>query len=175
MINYNKQYINKNMRFVECHHEFYVKKEIIWKIISTPSNLELFHPFCKENKIISWPGKESVDQLTYLNGLNLIRTFHSWEENKGYELFIGRKDARQSLVNWELKSNSLTNGCCLSIRVYPHIYNSKKSFIQTLLFTLLVKPRLKKYLKSVLLGLNWYILNKKKVPKNLFGKHSWFS
>ena len=175
MLSYNKKYINKYKRFVECRHEYYVSKDIIWKIISTPSNLELFHPFCKENKIIFWSGKASIDQLIYLNGLSLIRKFYSWEENKGYELFVGKKDAPQSFVNCELKSNSLTNGCILSIRVYPHIHNSKKSLIQMLLFTLYVKPRLKKYLKSVLLGLNWYILNKKKVPKNLFGKHSWFS
>jgi hypothetical protein len=38
-----------------------------------------------------------------------------------------------------------------------------------------VKPNLKKYLESVLGGLDWYLKNKKTIPKNHFGKHKWFS
>ena len=30
----------------------------LWDLISAPSNLELFHPFCKSNKVIKWPGKD---------------------------------------------------------------------------------------------------------------------
>ena len=44
----------------------------LWDLISAPSNLELFHPFCKSNKTIKWPGKNSIDELIYLNGLHLL-------------------------------------------------------------------------------------------------------
>ena len=64
----------------------------LWDLISSPSNLELFHPFCKSNKIIKWPGENSIDELIYLNGLTFIRKFKSWKKKKGYSLLIGEKD-----------------------------------------------------------------------------------
>ena len=65
--------------------------ESLWELISSPSNLELFHPFCSSNKTIKWPGENSIDELIYLNGLTYIRKFTNWEEKKGYCLFIGEK------------------------------------------------------------------------------------
>ena len=47
----------------------------VWDIISTESNLELFHPFCRKNRSINWPGRESVDEIEYLNRLTFIRKF----------------------------------------------------------------------------------------------------
>ena len=52
----------------------------LWKIISSPSNLELFHPFCKKNSIVKWPGKNSIDQIHYYNGLIYERKFINWIE-----------------------------------------------------------------------------------------------
>ena len=74
----------------------------LWGLISAPSNLELFHPFCKYNKTIKWPGKNSIDELIYLNGLTFIRKFKSWHEKRGYSLLIGEKDKEQSLQFLEL-------------------------------------------------------------------------
>ena len=74
----------------------------LWDLISSPSNLELFHPFCKSNKIIKWPGENSIDELIYLNGLTFIRRFKSWKKKKGYSLLIGEKDKSQSYVVWEI-------------------------------------------------------------------------
>lgn len=167
--------IDNYNQFVEYSFEYFISQEKVWKIISKPSNLELFHPFCKENKVISWPGKNSIDELTYLNDKTLVRKFCFWKENKGYDLFIGRKNGRKSFVSWRLEPNSLTSGCRLCIRIYPHYYNTKKSILHNILFFLFIKPQLKKYLKSVLQGLNWYILNKKNISSNKFGKHLWFS
>ena len=44
-------------------------------------------------------------------------------------------------------------------------------------FTLLRKLRdfEKKYLKSVIAGIDYYLKNRKTVPRNYFGKHKWFS
>ena len=68
----------------------------LWDLISSPSNLEIFHPFCKSNKIIKWPGEHSIDELIYLNGLTFIRKFKSWDKKKGYSLLIGEKEKEQS-------------------------------------------------------------------------------
>ena len=35
----------------------------LWKIISQPSNLELFHPFCKKNNTIIWNEENSIDKI----------------------------------------------------------------------------------------------------------------
>ena len=50
------------------------KKEI-WNHISSPAYLNLSHPFCKENKVISWKDNNRSDILIYLNGLVYIRNF----------------------------------------------------------------------------------------------------
>ena len=51
---------------------------------------------------------------------------------------------------------------------YPKIM----SFLPYLIY---IKPMLKSYLNSVLMGINWYLKTKKPVSKNQFGKHKWFS
>ena len=33
--------------------------EKVWNLFSEPSHLELFHPFCKSNKIIIWDQKKN--------------------------------------------------------------------------------------------------------------------
>jgi len=145
----------------------------IWNLISSPNNLELFHPFCKSNKVIKWPGKGSIDELTYLNDIKLIRNFIFWNENKGYELLIGRENGKKSLVKWEKKKKNNNN--FLSITVYPHYMRNRSKIISFFPYFIFVKPNLKKYLESVLGGLDWYLKNKKTIPKNHFGKHKWFS
>ena len=50
----------------------------LWRIISSESNLELFHPFVKENQIISWKENQYEDILIYLNGRKMKRQFVFW-------------------------------------------------------------------------------------------------
>ena len=95
-----------------------VKKEIklshsapeIWKVVSSPSNLELFHPFCKTNEVVYWGNfNRRIDKLIYLNGLTYFRDFYHWEKNKGY----GTKEHRESIiVNGNSKYHRKTFGTC---------------------------------------------------------------
>lgn len=147
--------------------------EDLWSLITKPGNLNLFHPFCKSNEVTKWVGVGSKDVLTYLNGMTFFRDFIDWENKKGYTLLIGRKNGQKSKVEWKI--NSLDNEIFLSITVYPHLLNSFPRFITYLPYSLLIKPKLKKYLNSVISGINWYLVNKRPVPKNHFGKHAWFS
>ena len=146
--------------------------EDLWSLITKPGNLNLFHPFCKSNEVTKWVGVGSKDVLTYLNGLTFFRDFIDWENKKGYTLLIGRKNGQKSKVEWKI--NSLDNEIFLSITVYPHLLNSFPRFITYLPYSLLIKPKLKKYLNSVISGINWYLVNKRPVPKNHFGKNVWF-
>ena len=78
----------------------------LWKVISLPSNLDLFHPFCRKNTIIRWSKENSIDQIEYLNGLIFQREFFEWEENKGYKLYIHQIGKPKSRVEWKIKGDN---------------------------------------------------------------------
>ena len=145
----------------------------LWDIISMPSNLELFHPFCAKNPITNWPGIDSADTILYHNGLKLERNFINWEENIGYDLLIGIKDKEQSFVSWRIKEKD--NVLKLTIAVYPYLNNCGSKLTNFLPFFIIVKPSLSNYLDSVLKGLEFYTRTNKKVKKNQFGTHNFFS
>ena len=164
----------KKVRGINCQLSFNHNSKVVWNVISAPNHLNLFHPFCKNNSIISWEESSHVDMLEYLNGLKYIRKFTKWSPLKGYELKIGKKDEKQSYVVWEIKEIDYTT-CTLSITVYPHLLSKFPKIISYLPFKLIIKPKLYNYLFSVISGLKYYLENNEKVPKNNFGKHKWFS
>ena len=148
--------------------------EEVWKIISSPSNLEVFHPFCSKNPVIKWPGLNSIDEVHYYNGKVYKRNFISWEDLRGYDLLIGEEDGETSLVSWRI--NDLGKGkSSLEIAVRPHIFNTHLKVVDLIPFFLFIKPKLKKYLSQVIHGLEWHIKEGQRIPKNHFGNHSWFS
>ena len=163
----------KNSWSVKLIKRINSNRDEIWNLISSPKNLELYHPFCKSNNVIKWPGKGSCDELTYLNGIKLIRNFTKWEEKRGYELLIGRKNGKKSLVKWEIIEKN--DKVYLCIAVYPWFLREKSKILSFIPHYLFFKPNLKKYLNSVISGLDWYLANKKVIERNFFGKHKWFS
>ena len=60
----------------------------LWKVVSMPSNLDLFHPFCKKNPTIAWEENRHEDEIHYIRGFILKRKFVAWEKNTGYDLVI---------------------------------------------------------------------------------------
>ena len=145
----------------------------IWELISSKSNLELFHPFCKTNNVISWKGVGSIDELEYLNGRKMKRHFVSWGKGIGYDLYINQVGRPSSFVSWRIKS--LNNKSKISITVYPYLFNKKNKIMMIIPFYFFVHPFLKSYLNSVVNGLQYYITTGIKIKNNQFGKHAWFS
>ena len=147
----------------------------IWAVISTPGHLNLFHPFCKEHNTLKFKDNTIIkDELIYLNGLNYVRNFNKWVPRVGYSLKIGSINAKQSSVNWEIiKGKSDIN--YVKITIKPYLSDRIPKFLYPFYHYIIIRPKLKSYLKSVLMGLNYYMLNKKSVPKSFFGTHSWFS
>ena len=172
-----KELLNKNSRqfnwSVIGTLESSLSCEKLWSIISSPSNLEMFHPFCKKNPTIDWQGLNSIDEVHYYNGLIYERKFILWEDKKGYGLLIGEKNKEKSLVLWEIFQKN--NKSKLSISIYPHMYNKGNKVLNFLPFHLIVKPSLSKYINSVMNGLDYYIKTNVNVKKNQFGKHNFFS
>ena len=63
---------------IKHREEFNISSERIWKIISQESNLNLYHPFCKNNDIVSWNNESHHDILEYLNGVIIERKFDTF-------------------------------------------------------------------------------------------------
>lgn len=172
---FNNQCVN---RFLKYSVKKFIKLKYsdtkIWKVISSPSNLELFHPFCKTNEVINWENSSRrKDKLIYLNGLTYFRDFYHWEENNGYKLYIGTKDGKKSDVEWKIIHNG--SHSFLSIEVFSYMSNKYSLTVNYLLFFTIVKPNLKNYLLHVLNGLAWYMDHMEPVKENQFGKHKWYS
>ena len=145
----------------------------LWKVISLPSNLDLFHPFCKKNTVIIWSKENSIDQIEYLNGLIFQREFFEWEENKGYKLYIHQIGKPKSRVEWKIKGDSYKS--IINISVSPYLFNSGNKYLNVLPYYLVTRPFLLSYLESVTSGLKYYLEQGKTVTKNQYGKHIWFS
>ena len=162
-----------------CIHSVSYEKKIssskkeLWDLISSPEHLNLVHPFCKSNESIHWDKKKSKDVLVYLNGMVYFRDFTSWEDENGYELMIGRKRGKKSRVVWKIKSDD--KSVSLKITVYPYLLSSWPRVMSLIPYKFIISPLLKSYLKSVISGINYYLINQKPVEKNHFGKHIWFS
>ena len=93
----------------------------LWKIISKESNLELFHPFCKKNKVIKWADSGSIDEIEYLNGKIFCRRFCGWINEVGYDLYINQIDKPSSFVSWRISEKESKS--CITITVYPYLFN----------------------------------------------------
>ena len=161
-------------RSVAFSLDYPISKNQLWQLISQSGNLNQCHPFCLENEVINWDEKSHIDRLIYLNGLTYIRRFLNWEEGEGYDLLIGKEAGPQSYVVWEI--SELGEGkSSLKITVYPYLLTKMNRLVSFLPFFLYIRPKLKSYLKSVLNGFLYYSTNKEPVPRNYWGKHSWFS
>ena len=147
--------------------------ENLWKVVSSPNYLNNVHPFCKENSIINWNNDHHEDKILYLNNKTYIRKFVSWKALKGYDLWIGDNNKDQSFVEWRLEKAG--NRSKLTITVYPFLLSNWPRILSFLPYFLYINIKLKSYLFSVLSGIDWYIKENTPVPKNQFGKHSWFS
>ena len=147
--------------------------ENLWEVVSSPNYLNNVHPFCKENSIISWNNDHHEDKILYLNDKTYIRKFVSWRALKGYDLWIGNNNKDQSFVEWRLEK--VGSRSKLTITVYPFLLSTWPKIFSFLPYFLYIDIKLKSYLFSVLSGIDWYIKENTPVPKNQFGRHSWFS
>ena len=153
-----------------------VNRKYLWKIISLPGQLHLFHPFCKNNKVLKWEKEKSVDFIEYYNKKVLKRRFFDWKEEIGYKLIINdlKKDIAE--VHWNI-FNSRKSKIDLSIEVQI-LDTAMKRFpntINKIILRTYVLPKLGTYLDSVLCGVKYFSETGNKVSKNQFGYNSMFS
>ena len=153
---------------------FEVSKEKLWKLISDSGNLNDCHPFCKLNEVIQWDNDGHVDRLVYLNERTYVRQFLTWDEGEGYTLRIGEENGSQSFVEWKIEAAS-KNHSQLTITVHPYLLAKFPKLIAYLPYQLWIRPKMRRYLHSVVSGFEYVARTGKAVPRNHFGRHSWFS
>jgi len=142
-------------------------------MISTRSNLELFHPFCKPNSVINWQEDKTINKIENLNGFKLTREFYNWVTNRGYDLYIKACNKPAFHVFWRIIENNTKFN--VKIIIHSYLFNQGNKIINLLPSYLMVRPLLLQYLFSVLSGLKWYAKKDRSILKNHFGKHIWFS
>ena len=160
--------------YVESKVELNLPKSKILNLIREPGNLNKYHPFCKKNEIINWPGNGSVDHLEYHNGMKFNREFYNWTDN-GYDLRIGGK-RNMGIVNWVVEGDEIRSS--LRVRINPNIKNYipiENRLIQRLFWFLYIKPMLQSYINHVIKGFNHFMKTETNVLPNQFGSHRWFS
>ncbi|MBJ03521.1 MAG: hypothetical protein CMB65_02340 [Euryarchaeota archaeon] len=166
------QYLNR--RNISSSIVLNLNREKLWELITSPGHLNNCHPFCKTNDIIRWEDDCHEDVLTYLNGLTYKRVFQNWDPGYGYDLLIGEENGPQSHVVWKIHEIA-ENQSSLTITVYPYLLTHWPRILSFIPFSIWIKPRLGRYLDSVLSGFDYFIKKNEQVPRNFKGKHPWFS
>jgi hypothetical protein len=146
----------------------------VWRVISTPGNLEPCHPFCAQNPVRKWPGRDSRDEVHYLSGWVFERRFRRWLEGVGYDLEVGRPGGRKSFVSWRIQPVG-ARSCQLRIAVYPFVLQNVPVAVRWLPHVVYLRPMLRRYLLSVVRGVEWFVTRDEAVPRDHFGRHAWFS
>lgn len=169
------QDVDRNFRWpVSASQRITAPREEVWRVISAPGNLESCHPFCKRNPVLAWEREDSRDEVHYLSGWVYERRFREWYEGYGYDLDIYRGDQHMAAVSWRLVELD-DQSCTLQITVYPMLLQNWPVLVRWFAHWLRMKPYLRSYLRSVVMGFDWYITRGERVPRNHFGKHPWFS
>jgi hypothetical protein len=167
--------MNKDFRWpVTVKRDIAAPATKVWQVISAPGNLEACHPYCRSNPVHQWPGPDSRDEVHYFSGWIYHRQFNSWIDGSGYDLEIGRSGGAKSSVSWRIEPVDETS-CTLTISVCSSALQRYPLVIRWLPYLLRVRPMLRKYLRSVVMGVEWNATRGESVTEDQFGRHPWFS
>ena len=147
--------------------------EAVWDAISFPGYLEKVHPFCERNPVAVWPGRVARDEIHYRSGWIYQRTFTDWIDGIGYDLDIGAVGEPTSHVKWRIAGNR-SGGCELVISVWPRSMTSLRG-VSWFTRTVIIGPMMRRYLRSVTKGVEWFVTRGEPVAADQFGFHIWFS
>ncbi len=161
------------MRQIAHRQAIAASPSAVWAVISRPGHLAECHPFCAANPVQQWPGAGSVDHLEYLSGRVITRRFVAWDEGTGYDIDITDANGDVAGVSWRLEEDE--DGSALTISVTPRMLGTVPAALRWLPERALVRPRLTRYLRAVLAGIEWRVTTGRPVRPDQFGSVRWFS
>jgi hypothetical protein len=146
----------------------------VWRLISRSGYLEACHPFCDTNVVERWPGVGARDRILYFSGMELVRDFTHWDDEKGYQLEIGPPGSKSARVVWVLTALG-DDRSELAITIIPYVKadmpeNRKKAFER-----LVFGDSIEAYLHSVVKGIEHVVTTGENVLPDQFGRHPAYS
>lgn len=144
-----------------------------WAVISAPGNLEECHPFCAANPVDAWPGPDSHDTVEYYNGRVIHRRFTAWREGVGYDLEASDANGPAASVAWRI--TTARAGAALTLSLTPRMLGRVPAVVRWVPYLAVVRPKMRRYLRAVLRGIEWRVTTGEPVRRNQFGAHPWFS
>lgn len=160
-------------RTISCSQPIAAPLSAVWALLSAPGHLESCHPFCAANPTHAWPGPGSHDTLEYHNGRVVERRFAVWNEAEGYDIEVSGEDRLLALVRWRLRPRG--HGTELTIVLFPYMFDGLPAILRRPWYRTAVGPLMRRYLRSVLLGVEHKVVTGEDVRRNQFGSHPWFS
>ena len=105
---------------IGASREIGVSREALWAVVSQPGQAPRFHPFCRESRVMQWPGVGARDTVTYASGLHIERHFTGWLEGKGFDIEVGLPPKKNAFVEWRIEDTGEAS-CRLTISLTPYL------------------------------------------------------
>ncbi|MDX1420113.1 MAG: SRPBCC family protein [Rubricoccaceae bacterium] len=163
---------------VTAHARIRAPRDRVWATIAAPGNLEAAHPYVKANPVERWPGPDARDRIVYDSGLQLIREATAWHDGSdgeyGYDLAVWNRPGAVSRARWRVTEEGPA-ASRLTITIWPYLLASWPAGVRQLGQALAVRPAMRWYLRSVVLGFRHVVETGEPVQRNQFGWHPMFS
>lgn len=150
-----------------------VRPAEVMGLLTSPGHLAECHPFCESNPVDRWPGEGSHDTVVYHNGRVVHRHVTSWRDEVGFSVDVSDENGRLAAVDWEV--SEAAGGSKLTIRLAPYPLSTYRPVVRSTLQQVVVRPMLRRYLRSVVRGVRWRLETGDPVQRDQFGRHAWFS
>ena len=129
-------------------------------------------PFCRQPRV-SLARCGSTRRSALPEWLGVPPSFHSLDRPNRLRTRHRRHRRRNLHVSWHLHPLD-DEHTRLTIEVWPRPV-SRIPGLRQFLRIIIVGPLMRKYLKSVTAGVNWFVTSGKPVKEDQFGSHIWFS
>src|SRR5699024_3726525 len=146
----------------------------LWGVFTTRGHFKMFHPYCKAHEKKQLSGIGDRDRATFYNGKTMRRVVIEWDEGHSYTIKMDNDDGIDTRVRFCMESQGKSRATC-SVRISTDAYRKIPRPIWGLYARFLLFPTFKKYLSSLLSGLDYFLRTGKPVKKNQFGRHWKFS
>lgn len=159
---------------VSVRHIIDAASDSVWEVISQPGQLTRYHPFCRETRVVKWPGVGAKDTVTYYSGVHYERECVTWIEGVGFDIEVGPPPDKTARMEWRVKGLGERQSE-LAITVMPYVKadlsaRRKQAYLQRFFGDTIAQ-----YLDSVVRGVRHVATAGEAVQKNQFGAHPIYS
>lgn len=172
---YSHHYKSRKLFVIQGKLRIEVPQEQLWGILTCPGHLENDHPFVNKHQKNKFTKMGDRDELVYYGGREMGREVIGWNEGESYTIrMTNGKNGNEIQVRFralKIKANESE----FSVKISSDAYRNVPRPFWYILVRYLVFNSYKKYLHSVLRGMDYYARTGKKVERDQFGKHRKFS